>query len=199
MSTHADHFSTNYAYWLTAYTGGQTFLEQLQYIIGEEAHKRLMLRYYDEWKFKHPNPRDFIRIAEYESGLELDWYLEYFINSTKMIDYAIDNLEKDGKRTKVTLSRIGQFPMPIDLAVTMENGTKKMYTIPLGLMRGEKTSENGMTYMKVKDWYWTHSTYELDIEGAVETVEIDPSGRLADVNLENNIKSFKPMEKMDKE
>ncbi len=191
MSTHADHFSTNYAYWLTAYTGGQTFLEQLQYIIGEEAHNRLMLRYYNDWKFKHPNPNDFIRIAEYESGMELDWYLEYFINSTKIVDYGIKNLEKDGKRTTITLERNGEFPMPIDLEVTLSNGKKMNYTIPLGLMRGEKSSENGVNYIKAKDWYWTHTTYDLSVEGDVESVQIDPTGRLADLNLENNSKGFK--------
>lgn len=186
LITHADHFNTNYAYWLTAYTCGQTFLEQLGYIMGADLQERVLRRYYHTWQFKHPNTNDFIRIAEKESGMELDWYKEYFVNSTKTIDYAIEDVKAEGKRTSVTLSRKGKFPMPIDLKVTFENGSTKMYTIPLGIMRGAKTSENGESYIVLKDWYWTHPTYEANIEGKVKSVEIDPSGRMADMDLENN-------------
>ena len=186
LITHADHFNTNYAYWLTAYTCGQTFLEQLGYIMGADLQERVLRRYYHTWQFKHPNTNDFIRIAEKESGMELDWYKEYFVNSTKTIDYAIEDVKAEGKRTSVTLSRKGKFPMPIDLKVTFENGSTKMYTIPLGIMRGAKTSENGESYIVLKDWYWTHPTYEASIEGKVKSVEIDPSGRMADMDLENN-------------
>ncbi len=186
MSTHADHFSTNYAYWLTAYTCGQTFLEQLQYVIGEDAHDKLMLNYYNTWKFKHPNTNDFIRMAEKESGMELDWYKEYFINSTKLIDYAVGEVVQEGKRTNITLKRIEEFPMPIDVEVTFENGKKSNYTIPLGLMRGEKKAENGTDFIVLKDWYWTHDSYEMSVEGKVKSVKIDPTGRLADFVPDNN-------------
>ena len=186
LITHADHFNTNYAYWLTAYTCGQTFLEQLGYVIGDDKLEPLLRRYYNTWKFKHPNTNDFIRIAEKESGMELDWYKEYFINSTKMIDYAVEEVKTEGKRSMVTLSRKGKFPMPIDLKVTFENGSTKMYTIPLGIMRGAKSSENGESFTVLKDWYWTHPTYEASIKGKVKSVEIDPSGRLADMDLKNN-------------
>jgi len=44
---------------------------------------KILLEYYREWKFKHPNANDFIRVAEKVSGIELQWYKEYWINSTK--------------------------------------------------------------------------------------------------------------------
>ncbi|MDX1410051.1 MAG: M1 family metallopeptidase, partial [Saprospiraceae bacterium] len=54
LSVHADHFTSNAAYGVGVYTKGNIFLNQLEYIIGEKAFARTMLRYFDEWKFKHP-------------------------------------------------------------------------------------------------------------------------------------------------
>ncbi|MCB0662563.1 MAG: M1 family metallopeptidase, partial [Saprospiraceae bacterium] len=130
LSIHADHFSTSYAYWLTAYTGGETFLEQLRYIMGEEAHAKGMLDYYWTWRFKHPNSNDFIRVMEKASGLELDWFKEYFIYTTHTIDYGVKSVEASGNSTKITLEKIGKFPMPLDVLVTYENGTSEMFNIP---------------------------------------------------------------------
>ena len=77
LITHADHFVTNTAYGIAAYVKGAVFLAQLEYVIGKEAFRKGMLRYYNTWKFKHPNANDFIRVMEKQSGLELDWYREY--------------------------------------------------------------------------------------------------------------------------
>src|SRR5690606_3304511 len=95
LSTHADHFHTNAAYSGAAYSKGAVFLEQLGYIIGAEARDLGMLKYWDTWQFKHPNANDFIRVMEKESGLELDWYKEYWVNSTKTIDYGIKSRSEE--------------------------------------------------------------------------------------------------------
>src|SRR5690606_5842737 len=79
LSTHADHYQLNSAYSAASYSKGAVFLSQLGYVIGEEARDRGMLRYFDTWKFRHPNANDLIRVMEKESGMELDWYKEYFV------------------------------------------------------------------------------------------------------------------------
>jgi aminopeptidase N len=76
MSTHADHFNTNFAYSLAAYSKGAVFLEQLGYIISDSLRNKVLLAYYNTWKFKHPNANDFIRVAEKVSDIELEWYKE---------------------------------------------------------------------------------------------------------------------------
>ena len=89
LSTHADHYNTNFAYGQASYSKGSIFLCQLGYIVGDSVLDKILLEYYNEWRFKHPNANDFIRVAEKVSGLELEWYKEYWVNSTKTIDYAI--------------------------------------------------------------------------------------------------------------
>ncbi len=192
LSTHADHFQTNRAYSVAAYVKGHVFLTNLQYIIGKPAFDRGMLKYYDTWKFRHPNPNDFIRIMEKEADMELDWFKEYMVNTTFLIDYGIKNVEENGKKTtKVTMERINPFPMPIDVVVTYKNGKQELFNIPLRIMRGEKKQEfSDMGYTVLEDWPWTHPTYEFTIDAKmkkIEKIEIDPSKRLAESGTADNV------------
>jgi hypothetical protein len=190
LTTHADHFNTNYAYSSSAYNKGCVFVEQLAYIIGTENRDKLMLNYYNQWRFKHPNASDFIQVAEKQTGLKLDWYKEYFVQTTKTIDYKIDSLWQVGKVTKIRLSRVGLMPMPIDLLVTDKDGKREMHYIPLNLMYGNKANDyNSITTIKYPNWKWTSSNYTIETNMPLNTivgVEIDPSQRMADVDRKNN-------------
>ncbi|MEK7256451.1 MAG: M1 family metallopeptidase, partial [Bacteroidota bacterium] len=127
LSIHHDHFTTNQAGGVAAYVKGHVALTELQYILGKPTFDKAMLRYFDTWKFKHPNANDFIRIMEKESGLELDWFKEYFVYTTHTMDYAVKSVEKlNRKQSKISLERFGKPPMPIDLTVTYEDGKKEI-------------------------------------------------------------------------
>ena len=88
MITHSDHFNSNYAYGMSAYINGMIFLKQLEYIIGKKSFDEGLIKYFDIWKFKSPKPKDFVRIMEKTSDMELRWYLDYFVNLTGAIDYS---------------------------------------------------------------------------------------------------------------
>jgi len=139
---------------------------------------------------KHPNVNDFIRVAEKVSDIKLDWYKEYFVNTTKTIDYGVDSLWEEGGRTKVRLRRIGLMPMPIDLQLTFKDGSKELHYIPLNLMYGEKPAEDPSITRKVYDaWKWTSDYYVVESDRKltdITTVEIDPSQRMADLDRRNN-------------
>ena len=190
LSIHSDHFRTNGAYGTGAYTKGQVVLEQLRYILGESDFRKGMLKYFNTWKFKHPNANDFFRIMEKTSGLELDWFKEYFINTTHYPDYGIKQVGGDANKTYITLSKLGVMPMPVDLVVTYKDGSKSYVNIPLRIMRGNKESEfDNMHYILGEDWPWTHPEYELTLDFPLEqvsSVSIDPSGRMIDLNRTNN-------------
>ena len=191
LSIHADHFTSNAAYGVGAYVKGQVFLKQLEYVIGKDAFDSGLLKYYNTWKFKHPNANDFIRIMEKESGLELDWYREYFVNTTHTIDYGVNEATKaDKKQTRILLEKTGVMPMPIDMEVTLNNGEKIIYNIPLRIMRGHKKQEDKNAKFEVlEDWPWTHPTYEAVIPvkfKKVKSIRIDPHNRMADVVPGNN-------------
>lgn len=178
QTTHADRYIYNRAYSVSAYGKGSIFLEQLKYIIGRENFDNTLKRYYSEWKFKHPKPIDFIRIAEKVSGLHLNWYLTDWTQTTNTIDYGIKTI--DGKT--ITLERIGLIPMPIDLTVTYTDGTTEDFYIPLRMMHGKKPT----TATVLDDWAWAYPTYTFSAKKDVTSVAIDPLNKMADINRNNN-------------
>lgn len=191
MTTHADHYQTNYAYSLAAYVKGAVFLNQLEYVIGKQAFDAGLLRYFDTWKFKHPNTNDCIRVFEKQSGLELDWYKEDWVNTVNTIDYSVDSVLADGrKNTRVVIGRKGNMAMPLDIVVTYTDGDQELFYAPLESMRGIKPAENNMKRTVLPDHRWVDPFYVFEIpERAkkIAKVEIDPSHRMADVDLENNL------------
>jgi len=136
-----------------------------------------------------------MRIAERKSGLELDWYKEYWINSTKTIDYAIDSLWEDNGTTKIRLKRVGMMPMPIDLSISFKDGASEMHNIPLNLMYGHKPSESASEKIVNEEaWRWTHPTYILSVNKKlteITKVEIDATKRMADISRKNNLLELK--------
>jgi hypothetical protein len=189
MTTHADHFNTNYGHGTAAYSKGATFIAQLGYIVGEETRDKILLDYYNIWKFKHPNANDFIRVAEKASGMALQWYKEYFVYTTKTIDYAVGNIEVANNKTLINVKRISKMPMPIDVLITFKDGSTQMHTIPLNLMFGAKQQEGSNNYIVEKAWKWTHPDYAFSIDKKItdiKSVEIDPTHRMADINKANN-------------
>lgn len=189
MTTHSDRYQVNTAYSVAAYSKGAVFLAQLGYIIGPENLAKTLNRYYDEWKFKHPSPNDFIRVAEKVSGAELSWYLNEWTRTTNHIDYGIDSVETSSENTTVNLERIGLMPMPLDINVTFADGSSEVYYIPLRMMRWEKPALNPQNRTVLEDWAWAFPTYRFDIpasKGKVSGIVIDDSGLMADIDQSNN-------------
>ena len=192
LSTHSDHFSTNQAYGVGSYTKGAIFLMQLGYIIGENNLYKGLRRYYNKWKFKHPNEYDFLRIMEKESGIELDWYIDYWVKTTHQIDYSLELKNKDQNKIGVFINRIGKMPMPIELKVLYEDLSFENYYIPLSIMRGEKDNLDNKLII-LDDWEWVNESYQFDIDLSIKKIikiEINPSGKMADINKSNNIIEF---------
>ena len=187
QTTHADHYHSNMAYGIAAYSKGEVFLSQLGYVIGEDNLKKTLKLYFDDFSFKHPTPVNFIRCAEKVSGLELDWYLNDWTQTTNTIDYAIKSVKEKKKSTEVTIKREGDMPMPLDIAVKLKNGDTKNYYIPLRVMRGERPLVEGEIVLEDSAWAIPYYTFNLDYKKEeIETITIDPLLKMADIDSENN-------------
>lgn len=185
LATPGDLFSYNFVYSINAYSRGAITQNMLRYIVGDATYYRAILRYFDEWKFKHPTPNDLLRIMELESDLELDWFFEHWVNTLHRIDYSVEYLEIEGK-TVVKLKNESDFPMPIDLEVKLKNGETHAFYIPLRQMRGTKSTTSEV----LDTWIWVQPEYEFNVAFPVHeiaSITIDPKMMLADVNRENNI------------
>ncbi|MCK0158088.1 M1 family metallopeptidase [Cellulophaga sp. F20128] len=190
QTTHADRYDSNMPYSIAAYSKGAVFLAQLGYVIGQENLMKTIKKYYADFKFKHPTPNDIKRTAEKVSGMELDWYLTDWTQTTNTIDYGIKDVAAEENKTTISLERIGLMPMPLDILVVYTDDTTETFYAPLRMMRGEK--ENPYPSLKrtvLPDWPWAHSNYSFSIDkprSEIKAIVIDPSGLMADVNQENN-------------
>lgn len=191
QTTHADRYDENRPYSIQAYSKGNIFLSQLEYIIGKENLMKTIKRYYSDYKFTHPTPNDVKHTAEKVSGANLDWYLNDWTKTTNTIDYGIKSVIENDKTTKVTLERIGRMPMPLDIIVVYEDDTAESFYIPQTLMRWTKDNPFPNVKRTVLDgWDWAYPTFEFTInkqKGVIKAIVIDPSELMADVNKENNV------------
>ncbi len=190
QTTHADRFEENMIYSISSYSKGEVFLAQLGYVIGEENLAKTIRKFYADFKFKHPTPNDFKRTAEKVSGMNLDWYLVDWTQTTNTIDYAVKEVKDLGGKTEITLQRIGKMPMPIDVMVTYTDGTKESFYASLQMMRGEKENPfPGVKRSYIRGWDWAYPTLKFPVERSmsqIAKIEIDPENKMADVDKTNN-------------
>jgi hypothetical protein len=192
LITHADHYQTNRAYGVAAYSKGEALLAQLAAIMGPELRDEGLKAYYRDWQFKHPGPNDFKRSMEKVCGFDLDWYFQYFVHTTHQIDYAIDRVAEGATTTTIECSRIGAMPMPQNITVTYTDGSSMTYVAPLVMMRGHRPIAEGETLRP--DWPWTSPTYSFDVPTGtgIASVELDAARQTADVDRSNNAVVFDP-------
>lgn len=188
--THSDRFATNYAYSVTAYYKGLLFLTQLDYLMGNEALQKTLKRYYNEYAFKNPTPNDFIRIAEKVSGMQLQWFLNEFMETDHTADYAISKVEGKDNKTEVTLKRVGRLPLSIDLWVTDKAGNIRYVYVPLRMTYAEKPNTYPAYPRTVfPAWGWGNPTYTFTLDMPLEDIKsiaLDPENKSVDTDKENN-------------
>lgn len=124
---------------------------------------------------------------EKASGMNLDWFQQYWVHRTASIDYAISSIETvKSNSVQLVLKRIGDFPMPVDFLIRSRKGERR-YTIPLELMRGSKSEAE---WIALKPWHWVNPDYTvlLDIPlSEIISIEIDPERQMPDLNRDNNL------------
>lgn len=189
-----DHHDNGTAYSFATYVKGELFLVQLGYIMGEQNLALVMKEFYNEWHLKHPTDRDFMHIAQKVSGMDLKWFLNYWINTTKTIDYGIKNVKYGEVFTTITLENKGAVPMPIDFSILTTDKKVVNYQIPLNMTHTWKTKDIYGDFTTMAYWPWTQKEYTFTIpynKSQISALGIDFSQRLADVILEDNLVEVK--------
>ncbi|MFY0652602.1 MAG: M1 family metallopeptidase [Cyclobacteriaceae bacterium] len=191
LSKHADHFVHNNTYVHSTYFKGGFGFHQLASVIGKHALMEGFRGLFREYKFRHIGKSELIRAFEKTSGIELDWYFDYWINSTATIDYAIRSVVGNEESTDVMIERVGDMPMPLDIVVELKDGKRLKYYVALGIMRGQKTLEDDV--IKLSDWPWVNPYYEIEIKSPlseIKKITIDKYNGMADINRSNNSYPF---------
>jgi aminopeptidase N len=213
INTHSDMFNGalgqgggyGHVYFKTA-----TMLYNLQYVLGDSVFHAAMRHYVSQWKMAHPYPEDFRNSVIQFTHIDLNWFFDEWMETTKNIDYKIASVKRVGTgrdlsankdQYQIKLKRKGRMQMPIDLRVISKKDSVYDYLIPntwyqKNLTQRPDTPHTRPEFQSSRDsvlpkWYgWDklQPTYTatLTIPGGVKNVIIDPSDRLADINAFNN-------------
>lgn len=106
---------TTINYFLSAYEKPAASLHYLEAYIGKETFDAAMQAYYEQWKFRHPQPSDFRSILESETGEDLSWLFNGLIGSNAKQDYAIVDLAEADAGISVTVQNRGEVAGPFPL------------------------------------------------------------------------------------
>jgi hypothetical protein len=129
-----------------------------------------------------------VKIFEDVSKMELTWFQNYWVNTTKTIDFGIDSVKNSKGGLKFNLTKEG-IPMPIELLIELKDGTKKYFYIPLDLNNNIKTDFYRATEILPK-WSCGDNIYSFFLPGLalknIAKISLDPDGFLPDIFPENN-------------
>lgn len=196
LNTHSDDFSSaighgggyRHVYYKTA-----TMLYNLQYVLGDELFLKSMQHYFNKWKFAHPYPEDFRQaIIEY-SKVDLNWFFDQWMETTKSIDYKILGAKRlksnDGKfHYEIKLKRKGEMQMPLDLTVSDRKGKTYEFIIPNTYFAKNEGRKVLNTW---KGWGLLNTKYKdtIILDNKLDVLELDTTNRLADIyRIDNRMK-----------
>ena len=88
----------------------------LKAFLGEALFDNCMNEYFNQWKFKHPNPNDIKAVFENVSKENLDWFFEDYIKTTKKTDYSLKKVSKiNDQEYLIKLKNVTGYNSPIPI------------------------------------------------------------------------------------
>jgi aminopeptidase N len=148
-----------------------------------------MKHYISQWYLCHPYPEDFRNSIIQFTHVDLNWFFDQWLETTKTIDYKIKSI-RNGKKPNeyiITFKRKGKMQMPLDFAVIDNNDSLHLFHIP-NTWFVKSVSKNTTVLPKWFGWDKIQPQYDavVNIPNGIQKVIIDPTNRLADVNMRNN-------------
>lgn len=192
IDTHSDQFGGALRHgggYGMVYRKTSAMLYNLQYVLGDSLFLSAMQHYFHQWKFCHPYVEDFRNSIIQFTHVDLNWFFDEWITTSKTIDYKVKSVKKgDSTDTyRVTFQRKGRMHMPIDFTVEANDGKRYNYYIPNTWFEKETSST---VLPRWFGWDNIRKTYtaEVVVPSGVHNVMIDTTHRLADVNMRDNYK-----------
>lgn len=88
ICTHSEQFTSN-NYGIIAYGKAAIAFRYLEEFLGRTEYDRIMKLYYEQWQFKHPQPKDLRSVFESNTNKYLDWFFDEVLCTNGKMDYAI--------------------------------------------------------------------------------------------------------------
>ncbi|MEJ2635182.1 MAG: M1 family metallopeptidase [Calditrichia bacterium] len=173
-------------------------ISQLQLVMGDSLFWQGIRDYYNLWRFRHPYPHNLYRVFESAADENLQWFFEEWLNTTWECDYSVEKFSGSRQsygsgrsyRSMILFRRNKAVVMPLDFRIYLSNGETLDYRIPVaGGSNFVPPNAAGISPWK---FYKKSKWITLRLPAKLQGVEIDPGGRLMDVNPFNNDTRFWP-------
>ena len=116
LQCHSDTFSSlNYG--AIVYKKTAAVFGLMRRYLGDERFDSAMQTYFQDWKFKHPQPSDLQESMEKSCGEDLSWFFEGWIKTKEQNNWAVCNAKSSEEATTVTLKNIGGQTSPAEVAL----------------------------------------------------------------------------------
>ncbi len=95
----------------------------LQDILRKELFKKCLATYIETWKGKHPTPLDFFYNVNETSQQNLNWFWKKWFFENGYPDLGIAQVEERNNVYEITVKKIGDLPVPLDITITFKDQT----------------------------------------------------------------------------
>lgn len=102
--------------------------EMLESALGDELFSKCLKEFIARWNGKHPTPWDIFYTFEDVAKKDLNWFWNPWFFESHIPDLAIKDLKTEKGKTKVLIENAGKLPVPIDLTLTLDDGTQTKLT-----------------------------------------------------------------------
>lgn len=148
-------------------------LETLGRIYGEAKLHRALALYSEQFRFRHPRPKDFFGTIGSVLGKRAQEQTERMFEEHGWIDYSVSAVvtrpSKRGFTSSVSIARTGSLDFPVTVCVRFSDDTERTFSLPMGKRE---------------------HTFLLDHQSKIRWAEVDPERDvLIDENFENNRKA----------
>jgi aminopeptidase N len=141
----------------------------LKDILGEEKYKTALKEFISHWGYKHPTPYDFFNTVNAVAGEDLSWFWNPWFFEFGYPDLAIKEFKEDPGNRFVTIEKIGNIPVPINLKIKFDDDS----TI--------------MVKQTARVWEKGNKTCHVNIEGEKKVKQVGLDSRaIPDIDRSNN-------------
>ncbi|MGH1339197.1 MAG: M1 family metallopeptidase [Aureispira sp.] len=115
---------TSSNYYLCGYGKPTLAFRYLQQYLGTAEMDKLLQQYFEQWKFKHPQPKDLRAVFEANSSKDVAWFFDHIIDDNAHLDYATTRYQccQAHDKASITIKNTGDFAAPIPVAVLDNQG-----------------------------------------------------------------------------
>jgi hypothetical protein len=190
LNTHSNDFNGSIAHengYNSVYQKTASMLLNLQYVLGDSLFLSSFQHYVEKWKFAHPYFEDFREAIIEHTHVDLNWFFDQWLETTKTLDYRVQNYKNtNADNYQIQLLRKGQMQMPLDVTITAKNGTKYNYHIPNTNWFVKQTTATVLPKWYGWDILRPSYTFAANIPSGIASVQIDSSYRMADAYMGDN-------------